>query len=160
MEFVVWIGLAIAIGFWADTKGRNGFGWGILSLLISPLFGAFILYFVSMKDSEKAEAQKIAEREAAEAEDRRKQAEAEAELKRTTVSASEFTTEIEKLFGLRENGLLTDQEFADKKKNHILALSSKRIREPSSDFLSALIPLAKRSALTVEEIAEVKKYIF
>jgi phosphate/sulfate permease len=160
MEVVFWIGFAIAVGFWADSKGRNGFGWGLLSLVISPLLGAIILFFVSLKDQENAEAQKNAEKEAATAEERRLQAEAEAERRRTTIGANEFAAEIEKFFGLKENGLLTDQEFTERKQSLILALSTKKPRESSSDFLSTLISLVKRSALSPEEIAEIKKYVF
>lgn len=160
MEFVFWIGFAIAVGFWADSKGRNGFGWGLLSLVISPLLGAIILFFVSLKDQEKAEAQKNAEKEVAIAEERRVQAETDAERKRTTIGANDFAAEIEKFFGLKENGLLTDQEFTERKQSLILALATKKTRESSTDFLSTLIPLVKRSALSSEEISKIKKYVF
>ena len=160
MGFVFWIGFAIAVGFWAESKGNWGWGWGILSLAISPLLAGIILYFVSMKDQADKEVKKQIDREQSADEERRLQAEIETERKSTTIGAAEFTSEIEKLFGLKENGLLSPQEFTDRKKIHILQLVIKKPRESSSDFLSALIPLVKCSALSTEEISEVKKYVF
>lgn len=47
--FLGWFFLAIAVGVYASNhRGRSGFGWFLLSLLISPLV-AFILVLV-MKD--------------------------------------------------------------------------------------------------------------
>ena len=159
MEFVVWFALAIGVGFWADSKKRNGFGWGLLSLVISPLLGAIILFFVTLKDQEKLEKEGQLQQQANADQERRRQVELEAEARRTTVGAEEITREVEKLFALRENGLLTEQEFTDRKHSIILTLASKKPRETASDFLSALIPLVKRSAVTADEVAEIKKYV-
>lgn len=35
----VWIMLAVAVGVWAHNRGRAGFAWTLLSLVISPLLG-------------------------------------------------------------------------------------------------------------------------
>jgi hypothetical protein len=41
---VIWIGLCIAVGILAARYGRSGFGWFVLSMLLSPLLGvAFVL---------------------------------------------------------------------------------------------------------------------
>lgn len=160
MEFILWIVFSAAVAVWADSKGHDAIGWGLISLIISPLLGAIVLFIVSLKDQEKIEAKKIADQEAAKLEERRLQSEVEAEVNRTTIRASDFSAEIEKYFGLKENGLLSDLEFADRKKNLVDALATKKPRESATDFLSTLIPLVKRSALTSEEISEIKKYIF
>lgn len=34
-----WVLLAVAVGAYGASKGRSGFGWFLLSLLISPLLG-------------------------------------------------------------------------------------------------------------------------
>lgn len=36
---VFWVLLAIAVGIWASNKGRSGFGWFLLAMLLSPLLG-------------------------------------------------------------------------------------------------------------------------
>lgn len=34
-----WFMLAVAVGVWAHNRGRSGFAWMLLSLVISPLLG-------------------------------------------------------------------------------------------------------------------------
>ena len=45
MTFILWIGLALAVGVGASNRyGREGLGWFFLSLIISTLLGfAFLL---------------------------------------------------------------------------------------------------------------------
>lgn len=43
MGFIIWAGCCIGVGVFANNKGRSGFGWGLLSMIISPLVGAIIL---------------------------------------------------------------------------------------------------------------------
>lgn len=44
MEYlIVWIALCCAVGYWAHTKGRFAFGWGMVSLMLSPLVGGLIV---------------------------------------------------------------------------------------------------------------------
>jgi hypothetical protein len=39
-----WVGLCIAIGIFANRYGRSGFGWFVISMLVSPLLGfVFVL---------------------------------------------------------------------------------------------------------------------
>jgi hypothetical protein len=38
-----WIGFAIVVGVGANTRGRNGPGWGLLAVLISPLLAGLLL---------------------------------------------------------------------------------------------------------------------
>lgn len=159
MEFVIWIGLAIAVGFWADSKGNNGFGWGVLALIISPFLAAIIFFFTSQKDQVVAEARNQEIREANEAEQRLKIEKEDTKIRENTVAASDFTNQMEKLFNLKENGLLDSSEFIERKRELIIALEAKRPRETPTDFLSSLIPLVKRTVLSQDEITEIKKYI-
>ena len=40
----VWVGLCIAVGLFANRYGRSGFGWFVMSMILSPLLGfAFVL---------------------------------------------------------------------------------------------------------------------
>jgi len=38
-----WIGLAIVIGMAAGSRGRSGFGWFLLALVISPLLALILI---------------------------------------------------------------------------------------------------------------------
>lgn len=40
---VFWILLAGAVGIAAAGRGRNGFGWFLISLIVSPLIGGFLV---------------------------------------------------------------------------------------------------------------------
>lgn len=43
MLYAGWFLLAVVIGIGADGRGRSGFGWFLLSLLLSPLVGFVLL---------------------------------------------------------------------------------------------------------------------
>ncbi|TEA78666.1 hypothetical protein [Allopusillimonas ginsengisoli] len=44
MEIIIfWVLASIAIGVWAGNKGRSGFAWFILAVLISPILAAIFL---------------------------------------------------------------------------------------------------------------------
>lgn len=49
MAIAIWIIVSIIIGILASNKNRSGFGWFILSLLISPLLSAIILMVAGEK---------------------------------------------------------------------------------------------------------------
>lgn len=44
MEIILfWFLVSIAIGVWASNKGRSGFGWFVLAVVISPILAAIFL---------------------------------------------------------------------------------------------------------------------
>lgn len=43
MVVIFLVAFCVLIGMWANNWGRNGLGWGLLALLISPLMTALIL---------------------------------------------------------------------------------------------------------------------
>ncbi len=50
MEYVVgWVVLAVIVGVAASGRGRSGFGWFLLSLLLSPLIGIVLVYVLPKK---------------------------------------------------------------------------------------------------------------
>jgi hypothetical protein len=51
---VVWCGFAAAVGILAGNKGRNGFGWFVLALIISPLLAGILALVVSNLATEKS----------------------------------------------------------------------------------------------------------
>lgn len=46
--FVMWLLLALIVGFVAQAKGRSGFGWFLLSVVISPIISLIILLVLSV----------------------------------------------------------------------------------------------------------------
>jgi len=55
MTFAIfWLLFAVAAGVYAGNRGRSGFGWFLISALISPLLG--ILFIAVSKDLSKAPA--------------------------------------------------------------------------------------------------------
>ena len=171
--FLVWITFSIAIGYWATSNEKEGWRWGLLSLFFSPLLAATFLYFAIESDRKtsvelarktlevrSAEArQEAAEKEAKKEQEKRDAAEKEALIQQSTIGAADFVIQIEKNFTLFENNLFDADEFAEKKRFVISSLWTKRPRESAEDFLSALIPLIKRKALTQEDIVSIKKAV-
>ena len=45
--FVIWFALAVVIGLGASSRGRSGFGYFVLSVLLSPLVGAAALLLIA-----------------------------------------------------------------------------------------------------------------
>ena len=48
--FIFWFIFAIIVAVWAGNWGRSGFGYFILSVILSPLLSAFILLISGKKD--------------------------------------------------------------------------------------------------------------
>lgn len=48
--FLFWFILAIFIGVWAGNWGRSGFGYFLLSIILSPLIAGIILLISGTKD--------------------------------------------------------------------------------------------------------------
>lgn len=121
---LIWGVLAIAIGIWADSRGRNGFGYFVLALLLSPLLGMIILLIAGDKNKEKQEADERAAQQQREHERQLESLRAITTAARPAEStpppaprpsASSVADEILKLGQLRDRGLLTDGEFAEQK---------------------------------------------
>lgn len=54
MFAVIWFILAIAVGIFGSNRGRSGFGWFLISALLSPLIGLILL--LATKDLSKPQA--------------------------------------------------------------------------------------------------------
>ena len=46
MEFLIFLGFCVAVGMFAQRKGRSGLAWGLASVFISPLLAGIILALV------------------------------------------------------------------------------------------------------------------
>ena len=51
MIILFWVIFAVAVGVFASNRGRSGFGWFLLSLVISPILG--LLFVAVSKDLSK-----------------------------------------------------------------------------------------------------------
>lgn len=80
-------------------------------------------------------------------------------LRATTISSQEFVGQVEKYFKLFQNSLLSETEFDAKKKEIITVLTAKKLSEAPEDFLTGMIPLIQKKALTEQEIAQVKAVV-
>jgi len=82
-----------------------------------------------------------------------------AETKASTITSQEFVTQVDKSFKLFQNSLLSQAEFDAKKKEIIAILTGKKLSEAPEDFLTAVIPLIQKKALTDQEIAQIKAVV-
>jgi hypothetical protein len=165
MEFITffgWIFLSIGVGVWASSLNKNGFGWGGLSLLVSPLIAGIILLIVSSQDNisegEKAKQNKI-DADYKAKRDQQKAIERAAIAEQATIKTADFVSKIEKNFSLFENNLLDQSEYDEEKRAAISQLHSKRPREPVEDFFAALIPLIKKNALNQDDTRTIKEAV-
>lgn len=129
---ILWLLFAIGVGVLANSRGRSGIGFFLLSVLLSPLLGLIVV--LVMRD----------EKAAAEAEDRRRRSEEMRmeEVRALAAAASRGATadaapavhppsaaaafkappmfsvadEITKLAALRDKGLLTQDEFNEQRR--------------------------------------------
>lgn len=142
---------SIIIGIWANKRGRTGFGWGVLALLISPFFAGIILLILrnlkeeqDLEDAIKAEQSKqenIAKREAME------------------ISSHSFAESINSLKELYENGIITDDEFKRKKLVTINNLKKRLLIDNKTEFIANLIPLLSSKTLDATDIFAIKEAI-
>ena len=49
--FIFWLILSIVVGVFAGTKNRSGFGWFMLSLLISPIITLILVAILPRRSS-------------------------------------------------------------------------------------------------------------
>jgi len=55
--FFVWLMFAAIVGAAASSRGRSGFGWFLLSFVISPLLGLILVMVMPNKAPEKLAAE-------------------------------------------------------------------------------------------------------
>jgi hypothetical protein len=115
-----WLVLAIVVGSLASSRGRSGFGYFLLALVMTPLVGFAILLALNNKAEE-------ARQEQLRREDHERHLESIKALTSTTsgneaVPSSANThkpvsisDELEKLATLRDKGILSDEEFQQQK---------------------------------------------
>ena len=54
---ILFLAFSVGVGMWANSWGRNGWGWGIAAAFFSPLLTAIVLLFAGKTIEKKAEEQ-------------------------------------------------------------------------------------------------------
>lgn len=115
---VFWFLGAVGVAYLADSRGRSGIGFLLLSAVFSPLLGLIVVLVSANLRLEEAKAA-----------DQRREHERQLESIRAIATANNSTTnpdrglpmgrstadELIKLAELRDKGILTEQEFLDQK---------------------------------------------
>jgi hypothetical protein len=127
--FFIWGLFALGVAILADSRGRSGLGFFLLSFCLSPITGLIVVLVMKNLTEEHAK-EAIRRREAdAKEEQRRREHEAHLESIRAITSKKEESSnnlpsaatlsiadEIRKLGELKSAGLLSEEEFASEKK--------------------------------------------
>jgi hypothetical protein len=120
MEIIVfWLLLAAGVGLLANSQGRSGLGFFLLSAVLSPLLG-LIVVLVTKNPKEQEEKERLSRQE------HERQLESIKAIAATSapsaphantssMSVASAADEIMKLGELRDRGLLTDAEFQSQK---------------------------------------------
>ena len=127
----------------------------IASSLVLPLFILFGIWVWGMVDAN-TKAKEINAALKSKFETAKATADQQERLRTTTITSLQFVEQIDKCFRLFQNSLLSEAEFSEKKKIIIMMLSAKSRIESPEDFLTSVIPLIQKKALTEEEIAQIK----
>lgn len=110
---LIWFMLAVAVAFLADSRGRSGIGFLLLSVVFSPLLGLIVV--LVMSDLKK---------EARKAEEQKQEHERQLESIRAIAGAGaggqanapvSLADELQKLAELRDKGVLSEVEFQEQK---------------------------------------------
>lgn len=126
---LIWSGFAIALGLWADSRGRSVLGFFCLSFLTSPILAGIVLLIMSDKKEEARKEEehdkKLKQADLVRKEEHEKQLES---LRAITAAATGAKSqeeegktrtaaeEIERLHKLLKDGVLNQEEFDAAKK--------------------------------------------
>lgn len=129
---ILWLLFAIGVGLLANARGRNGFGFFLLALVLSPLLGLIVV--LVMRDEKAAQEAEDTRRRSDEMRLEEVRALAAAASRGTTASAAvpvhppsqapafkaapmfSVADEVVKLASLRDKGLLTEEEFSQQRR--------------------------------------------
>jgi len=76
------------------------------------------------------------------------------------IYSADFVSQLEKLAKLHDVNILSDDEYASRKKDLIVTLVDKRLNDQAEDFLAALVPSIKIGRLSETEIDQIKTLAF
>lgn len=128
--FVIWLLFCIGVGALADSRGRSGFGYFLLSFFLSPLLGLIVVLVARNIKEEDAKADWRRREDENREFDRKREHEKQLESLRVLAATTQkpvtvvdtatarvsVADELEKLASLRDRGLLTPEEFEGQKR--------------------------------------------
>jgi len=146
--FLFWLMLAAGVGALASSRGRSGFAFFLLAVLLSPLIGLVVV--LVMDDlTKKAEAERLAQRD-----HERRLAEVKALTARPPAqpvappsrpaATGSTADELSKLADLRDRGVLTEEEFLHQKTSMLAGY--KQVNTLAPTFASPTAPAARAVA--------------
>lgn len=130
MEIIfIWLLLAVGVGLLANSRGRSGIGFFLLSAILSPLLGLIVVLVMSNKIEDERKERLRREEEEKKEQLRREEHERQVESIKAIASRSDAVAssnaagpaarsvadELAKLAELRDKGVLTDSEFLAQK---------------------------------------------
>ena len=136
---IVWLFLSIGVGALADSRGRSGFGYFLLSFVFSPVLALIVVLVArNLKEQETNDEWRRREQKNRD-EDLKREHEKQLESLRvlaaaqrtnapkatTTNMSISVADELDKLASLRDRGVLTTEEF-EAQKSTLLGKSSKK----------------------------------
>lgn len=122
--FIFWFLLAIGVGLLANSRGRSGFGFFLVAVVLSPLLGLIIVLVTENKTkvAEQAERDRLEHQRRLEEVKAITAAPAAAVATIARAGAS-VADELRKLADLRDAGVLTPAEF-EKQKSRLLGIEA------------------------------------
>lgn len=140
--FLIWLIFAALVGWLAHSRGRSGFGFFLVSVLLSPLVGLIaVLVTKNLADEQRTEQLRREEHERqlesirAIAVSRPPSPEGQVKAQASSGSVAD---EIAKLAELRKQGVLTDSEFQQQK---VKLLNSTELPSAKSESATTAGPL-------------------
>ena len=72
------------------------------------------------------------------------------------INSSKFIDKLKKLSSLLKSGIITQEEFSNRKNEMIAEVLSKKLKEDPLEFLELLVPLKQNGVLSDEDISSLK----
>jgi phosphate/sulfate permease len=141
MPYIIfWIVIAGVVGAIAYNRGRSGWRWFLIALLISPLLAGIILLLLpDLEERVVALREKYYE-----------------SLK---ISGVDFLNSMNKFNNLFQKNVLTQNEFEKQKLKLINNLHKQNIDGTPEDFLDNILPLLEKKILSSDEMKKIKKIV-
>lgn len=142
--FVGWFLFSLVVAGIAVSRGRSGFGWFVLSLLLSPLICGIALFV--MPDEKAAQGlQQAAQKQ-----------EAVRTQEALVVSGLSVANELLKIANLKKIGVINEGELNVQKETFFQQLSSRKTRDSLGDFFMPIGNLLSAGEITVADLNRLK----
>ena len=140
LVFIVWIVLTVVACKCARDRGRSPGKWLVFCLFITPII-ALIAIFCSKNLKEEEEKKKD-------------------DMLRARVGKREFSRSLNDLSTLRQQNVINNTEFSQKKIDLINNLYYKGISDSPESFLVALVPFKDNGVLNSQDMEMIKGILY